>query len=34
LQMYTTGLTAYVNTRPVAQNGTCTSTLTLMEIAA
>jgi hypothetical protein len=34
LQMYTTGLTAYVNTRPVAQNGTCTSTLTLMEVAA
>jgi hypothetical protein len=34
LQMYSTGGTAYVNTRPVAQNGTCTSTLTVMEIAA
>lgn len=36
LQIYTTtgGATAYVNTRPVAQNGTCTSTITVMEIAA
>ena len=34
LQMYTTGGTAYVNTRPLASNGTCTSTLTLMEVAA
>lgn len=36
LQMYTTtgGVTAYVNSRPSAQNGTCTSTITVMEIAA
>ena len=34
LQIRTTGVTTYVNTRPVAQNGTTVSTLTLMEIAA
>jgi len=32
LQIYTTGGTAFVNTRPASQNGTCTSTLTIMEI--
>lgn len=34
LQILTTGGTTFVNTRPIAQNGTCTSTLTLLEIAA
>ena len=35
LQMKTTGGgAAYVNTRPDAQNGTCTSTIMVMEIAA
>jgi hypothetical protein len=33
LQILTTGGTTFVNTRPVLQNGTCTSTLTLLEIA-
>jgi hypothetical protein len=32
LQMLTTGGTAYVNARPVAQNGTCVSSITVMEI--
>jgi hypothetical protein len=34
LLIYTTGGTTYINTRPASQNGTCTSTLTIMEIAA
>ena len=34
LQIYTTGGTTYINTRPASQNGTCTSTLTLLEVAA
>lgn len=36
LQILTTGSGApvYVNTRPISQNGTCTSSITVMEIAA
>lgn len=33
LQMLTTGSTAWVNTRPSAQNGVTVSTITVMEIA-
>ena len=34
LQMYSTSGTAYVNARAGNQNGTCTSSITVMEIAA
>jgi hypothetical protein len=34
VQMLTTGGTAWVNARPVSQNGTTVSSITLMEIAA
>ena len=32
LQILTTGGTTFINTRPVAQNGTCVSSITVMEI--